>query len=127
MLPLLLAAFIEFGIYPVDFVAQYTPSFERLTEQGSGYLTFGGSAHWYGFFVEGEVRTDILKSYQLINFIPVGMSYSIGGGWKNDWIEIGWEHECSHPVVTYYPVFPGTFNWEGAIEHAYVRISMGEH
>lgn len=122
MLPLVLAFYLEVGYLPCGGMANYQPPTFLVVEELSFYTTLGVSASMWGFFVEGEVRTNVQKGAEGYSFMPVGVWYGFGAGYRIGWFEIGWRHECDHPVAVMFPMAKGEFRWEAALDQVYLRV-----
>lgn len=53
--------------------------------------------------------------------------YSVSAGFLMGPLEVGYEHLCFHPLLTYIPLHPDTHVlYEGAIERVYVKATLKE-
>lgn len=73
-------------------------------------------------FVGGSVKTYMFASSEEINFDPNQDMYTFHVGATYKGIEIGFEHMCTHPVVTYSALNWNDKNWEGYWEYAWLSV-----
>lgn len=53
--------------------------------------------------------------------------YAVSGGFQWKSLEIGYEHMCFHPLLTYTPLRPkANILYEGAIERLYIKATIKE-
>ena len=75
------------------------------------------------FFVRGSVLTVFLPS-PLHGFDLSYADYVFGFGARARGIEVGFEHECFHPLIAYVPRHRKSSLYEGAIERLYVKVTL---
>lgn len=126
LLPLLvLSAALEFGVTDGG-VYQYRPEF-AMRDVPPFYATveFGGELG--AVFFETSVRTDMFPE-RLTNWLPIQMTYAIGGGVELGPLRFGYEHACFHPMQVYATVMPESRQavpgWEGSYDRFYVRMEV---
>ncbi len=109
-------------------IAQYDG--HEITSDHFAYPVFSSlecDASLGALFVSGEVRTDMWYNNRT-TFYPFNMTYRISGGLRLGAVEIGIDHACIHPIITWQdytlggPMFV-TPRYEGAIDTFYIRLS----
>ena len=75
------------------------------------------------FFVRGSVLTVFFPS-SLHGFNLSYADYVFGFGARARGIEVGFEHECFHPLIAYVPRHRKSSLYEGAIERLYVKVTI---
>lgn len=123
MLPIVFLSILELGWTPAVGVMNYTNGY-GAAYLGAFYLKTEFEVSLYGFYVSGKVRTFAEKNPKYpVEFVPGSIWYNAGAGWKNDWLQIGWNHECDHPIVTMF-FHPGVVDWEAGWDEFFARVTL---
>ncbi len=124
MLPFVLIAILETGWMPRVNIANYERN-EPVVSDNTFYVKLGTDVSWKGFYINGAARIVVTKHpISWYEFIPVGLWSTMETGWRNDYINLGWRHECDHPVVVAYQTHPGIIKWEGGWDEIFARVTV---
>ena len=64
----------------------------------STYVLMEVEAQYYGLFMGGEIE-NIQYPIHSASYSPVHIDYRFNTGFRWQEFEIGWRHECRHPVI----------------------------
>jgi hypothetical protein len=115
----------QFGWIPQGAINFYTPASQMETVANSFDSQFKIDAILFKIMKIGGVCITYFNSSttNIITFVPTGMTYKVYIGIEPiKGISIYYEHECSHPVVAYYPMYQGSFNFDKYFDRIYIEI-----
>lgn len=116
---------IEMGWIPMGGIANYEPNQELVVANNEFYIEIALRLSFYGFYMGGTIRSITQKRIlPAKEFIPLAIWYNVEAGWKYEWITIGWDHECDHPIVPWFYKYPGIIKWEGGWDELFVRATL---
>ena len=88
------------------------------------YINLDVEADYKGFFVGGYYQSTFYSS-QGFGFEMDNDIFEFRAGWKSDNVEIGFKHNCSHPLVSYLWQHPDLINLrEGGWQEFYLKLSL---
>jgi len=124
-LPLLtLTLALRLAYLPLGTLYLYTPAPASQDIAGSYESVFEAEIEVERiFFVRGSVLTAFFPS-PLRGFNVSHSDYVFGFGLRARGLEVGFEHECFHPLLAYAMTSPESPLYEGAIERIYVKASL---
>jgi hypothetical protein len=115
--------FAEFGILPFD--ASYETATGKFIEHKNTYyigLNVRFDLPLY-FFVGGDVTTWMVPD--LPTFKPFFTAYTVNTGWSYKNFEVGYEHQCSHPVMALaYNMKQPILSADKGYDKVYVRLTF---
>jgi hypothetical protein len=123
---LILVAALELGIAPWDQMIMYGPP-DNVFKEGPIYYTElqARIMAWNLLFVGGGVQTQMWWDDKR-SFWPFRAAYLFELGLRHKWLEVGFRHYCTHPVMPLQPLWVEPLGqearWEGAYEQIYVRF-----
>lgn len=115
----------ELGVVPGNGWFLYEDQ-ELFEPAGVGYYTQLDAEVQYGpAFVGGSVRTDMTPD-SLGSWNPHWMTYRFNAGVRWNLFEVGYRHQCTHPLQTYVynQSYLKTPILEGAYDEVYARMSV---
>ena len=111
---------LEIGIIPSGTFMMYEMPAEIVHDQ-SAYIQMEAELLFFDLlFVGGSIRTYVWKDEEGISFWPWRDGYLFNAGIRYKFVELGFRHYCTHPVIPY--AYPVQMNWEGAYEEIYLRF-----
>lgn len=124
-LPLLtLTLALRLAYLPLGTLYLYTPHPDVQDIKGSYEGEFGVELEIERtFFVRGAVLTTFFPS-PFYGFDVSHSDYVFGFGLRAGGLEVGFEHECFHPLIAYTKTASKSPLYEGAIERLYVKASL---
>ena len=97
----------------------------HLQEQNQYYTEFEFEAEaWDTLFVGGKIKTRMYDSPDSWTYKPFTDEYTFNAGLRFDFLEIGFRHLCTHPVIPYIRSSGAKINYEGAYDELYFRIEV---
>jgi hypothetical protein len=117
---------LELGIIPQGYLqTYYNETLSNYELSGNGYIMLETEAQLLGFvFIGGNVKTYINKYTANTSFSPVNAEYAVKVGMRFDFIELGFRHYCTHPVVPWLYHRNVSPQWEGAYDEIYLRLEV---
>ena len=114
---LALTYLISLGTMQYDLVI---PNSEFLTPKNTVTTTLGIEALFAEhFFISGSVETWEQMDSTSIYFYPMESLYKINAGLRWNGLEIGFKHECDHPVVSNSILLKGFFTSQSSFYLSY--------
>jgi hypothetical protein len=123
---LILVAALELGVAPVDQMIMYGPPDDIFSASPIIYTQLEARVMMFDvLFVGGSVQTQTWWDGEG-SFWPFRAAYLFEAGLRHKWLEIGFRHYCTHPVMPLQPLWvdPPTqeTRWEGGYEQIYIRL-----
>ena len=121
MIPIILSFFFETGILLNSNAALYQDLLlEELVYMDQPFYTDLGCEFQIGFlFIGGGIYTAVWKSQDNRTFFPYSTNYNFTAGLDFDWLRIGYEHNCFHPVSPGFLIHSG---WNGSQDKLFIRL-----
>jgi hypothetical protein len=112
---------LEIGLLPNNSFVMYQKPADEVFDQAF-YIQFESEIEMFRFlFLGGSIRTYLWKDKKGISFWPSRDGYQFNVGFRYKFLEVGFRHYCTHPVIPYrYPI---QMNWEGSYQEIYLRLS----
>lgn len=104
----------QIGIYPEQ------NTFQRYTMKLQGYTDLETKLHCSIFYIGGSVRTSFY-GWNGDSFDPSKIDFKFDAGLSYKSIDIGWRHDCFHPIQPYVSQLPVP-RWEGAYQEVFVKF-----
>lgn len=120
---LILLYFIELGYAPIYQSANTLPdSYEFIQNENVYYINFNVEVLMFNhFFIGGSDKIYFQSNSNSYDFLPVESNFLFKTGLRYEKIELGFRHQCKHPLIS------KGINWEGTsfggYEEFYIRIS----
>jgi hypothetical protein len=115
---------------PLEALAQYEQA-HILAEKShlSFFVDFKAEFLLFNLvFIGGNMRSNFFKDVNNYTFYPDQMNFKFFTGVRiKEFIEIGFNHYCIHPLIPYmsqqYDFYNKQILWEGAYQELYIKIS----
>jgi len=117
-------SFFILGMLPFFGLSFWESNYRQITDSAY-YVKTGIEAEYKGFFAGGLYQSTFFKKEGFL-FNPDHDIYEVNLGWRKDNFEIGYRHNCSHPVIPFYWIYPIPPNIlrEGAWDEIYIKLSL---
>jgi len=128
---LILSLFLDVSYFPANYIYMYQYNNNQINYENTYCAEFGFKLEAFDkwVFIEGFNYCSFNyagDANRLFNFCPNIQNYKFGIGVQiHDFLKIGYEHSCMHPVIPYLPIhdlnkLKQTF--ETAYDRIYVRF-----
>lgn len=88
------------------------------------YINLSVDVEHKGFFIGGYYQSTFFET-EGYTFMMDSDIYQFNAGWRSKNFEIGYKHNCSHPMVGYLWVYPEVLSLrEGGWDELYVKLSL---
>jgi len=121
---MILLFIFELGFMPTMAGAEYD-FIESICRTDTGYhAELGVGAEWRGLFIGGNVDVTMLAKKQKLQFWPISLLSEFHLGYRRGVFEVGYRHQCIHPVVPYGGTWMPEILKDQARSEAYVRLTL---
>jgi hypothetical protein len=115
---------ITAAFLPMSDVALYDINvFPEIVHSNAYYAKFQGSISFYNdiFNIGGHIKTTSFRVNGSIEWKPVKDEYMVFIFTKYQFVEIGFNRYCTHPITSYLQQLPPG-NWQGAYAEVYIKF-----
>lgn len=122
MIWLAFAFALELGIQPFGDLRAYEPNYAHRNEWTFYQKMEARTYLWDMLFAGGRLEIYDWPDGGLDSFWPYRVGFNIEAGFRWSFLEIGWRHYCTHPVIPRFHVPIENRRWEGGYEEIYIRL-----
>jgi hypothetical protein len=123
---LLLLITLEMGIVPSGHLRTYHETPSRINMAVSMYIKSDFELQMFNnnWFIGGEIISYFWKSKSGKGFSPTDMNFILKTGFRYKWLEIGYRHNCLHPVIAYLSSKGINLNYEHSYDEIYIQATI---